>query len=236
MDSEPGYKLSKKSGSPALARQLLHEASKSIDTAAQSGAVPVFQARLLLEVALLQGDADVERRARGHLRQPFDPFAFSLTSLRLTTRRSAPLAQPTPDDAEREFPLMTTDDCLAGIRRTCRDAPHILYVLDGRLDEALALPTASLPLGQSEIAGTVALMGDLARARNLTEAIDDPSYREAPLVAIAVEAFRLGEDEMLQDALDALGNGDTRSPWISMQLALGLMGREPWAGYPYPDY
>lgn len=221
---------------PALARRLLHQAADRIDADGRSGTANTYQAKLLLEVALLQRDADCERRARCHLQRPFNPFAWCLSSLDLSQRKPVMPKQATLEDAERASPVKSTDDILAGIRRSCHNEPHLMLTIDGKVDEAFALQGSSSDLRQSEIAATVALLGNLPRACELTEAIGNSSYREGPWIAIAIEAFRRGDSPMLDRALDALGSDESRSPWTSLHLALGLMGREPWVGYPYPDF
>jgi len=51
-----------------------------------------------------------------------------------------------------------------------------------------------------------------------------------------VEAHRRGDSVLADRIIDELSDTGALHDWNLLHLAAGLLDREPWGGYPYPDY
>ena len=64
---------------------------------------------------------------------------------------------------------------------------------------------------------------------------DDELLKSLIRLVVAIELFRRGRISESQAILAEL-KSSTFGASTRIQLALAFAGREPWAGYPYPDW
>lgn len=139
---------------------------------------------------------------------------------------------PSADEAASVFPEYPRSE----LPRSVQDArdPHIAAVLAG--DIAGAVTHATTPLFLEEVASTCAVAGDLEACVHVVQSADFPVGRKmGPLMVLCIESFRRDDSARAEQLLEEVAaHGD--SSWTLVQLSAGLFGREPWGGYPYPDY
>jgi hypothetical protein len=141
-------------------------------------------------------------------------------------------AVPSMAELEEAHPPYRDDAILGRIRAYAASAPHIALCLSGGVQEARA--AAGTELALAEVGATLAVLGEFDAARNVARDAALPAERRSGVaLALAIERFRRGkEDAEVLNELEAA----SIDPWERIILALGFAGREPWAGYPYPDW
>jgi hypothetical protein len=147
------------------------------------------------------------------------------------------------EELERDYPLYQESRILDMMQAAALREPHLALALEGRYDQALA--NAEWATEVEEIGETRAVRGDFEGAVLCLQLLAEPgckhfgvgfeSRQKALLVVIAIELFRRGLNEQAQIVLSDLESRRIES-WYRVNLAVGLAGREPWQGYPYPDY
>ena len=83
---------------------------------------------------------------------------------------------------------------------------------------------------------TLAVLGEFDGALSVArdEALQD-FRRRGVLLVLVIELFRnarFAESQALLTEWESSNFG----PWRRLLLVLGFAGREPWCGYPYPDW
>jgi hypothetical protein len=173
-------------------------------------------------VCRLLGREDLARRAELLLQQAARQRLFVL-----------PLASL--EELEKRHAIYSPDVTLQYIRQNAVSEHTVEVCLNGLLvaDEARDLSGYELEMA----ANTFAVLGKLEAAAFLARQETDPARTLGMLSVLAIESWRchqIENAEALVDEIDVKLSGP--DPWMRSILALGLSGREPWAGYPYPDY
>jgi hypothetical protein len=124
---------------------------------------------------------------------------------------------------------------LVGFSRCCAATEkHFALCLEGRFQKACALAGSGIRL--EEVGDTLAVLGEFDAARSVDrDPALEPFRQQGVLFVLVIELFRLGRVEeagALLAELESAGLG----AWERVHLALGFAGREPWRGYPYPDW
>jgi hypothetical protein len=139
-----------------------------------------------------------------------------------------------PEKLEKESPPYREEEMVGRIRSYARTEEHFALCLEGRFQEARTMAGSDRRL--EEVGETLAVFGEFSAA--LSNARDPAlvNYRQrGVLLVLVIELFRRGritESEAILAELESSGIG----AWDRIHLALGFAGREPWGGYPYPDW
>jgi hypothetical protein len=87
-----------------------------------------------------------------------------------------------------------------------------------------------------EVGATLAVLGHLDDALNVArDPLLERHRQRGVLIVLVIEFFRrdrIQQCNAILTELEASGLG----AWDRIFLALGFGGREPWGGYPYPDW
>jgi hypothetical protein len=79
-------------------------------------------------------------------------------------------------------------------------------------------------------------LGDFDSTLSIARDSKLPPFRQKlVLVVLVIEMFRRGQFEGARELLAELESRGLGA-WDRITLALGFVGREPWGGYPYPDW
>lgn len=194
-----------------------------------------FFLRALADAAKLLNEHEIATRALRLLRgipdadfwrgglMNFDPPSVIPESLRT--------ARPIME-LEKAHPPYREDAIIGQIRAYAVSAPHIALCLSGRIEEARL--AAGDDLANAEVGATLAVLGDCAAALRVANDPSLPAERKVGiLLVVAIESFRRGRPS--EDVFKELEQSEP-DPWHRISLALGFAGREPWSGYPYPDW
>jgi hypothetical protein len=220
------------------ARDHLVAAVEALERSSAAGRHETMRARAVTETATVLGYSDLADRAQTVLRQA--PDTAFLTGAITNVASAGPSAgermraiKPI-DEIERDHPNVTGSQLEARLRRWADTEPHVAMCLGGRHRDATA--SASTSRVVVEIGATLAALGDINSARALLRhSALDASHREGLLVVLMIESARHGRAD------DASGAGTSADlvafdTWSRVHLALGLAGRDPWSGYPVPDW
>ena len=87
-----------------------------------------------------------------------------------------------------------------------------------------------------QLGATMAMMGAFDEARSVAADSQLEPFRQSGVrIVLLIELFRQGRlDE--SKALLAELEAEPIGAWTRHSLALAYAGREPWGGYPYPDW
>jgi hypothetical protein len=190
-----------------------------------------FVIRDLEALGLIAGRADLANSAASILRAlPDSAFtAGVITNISdlspLVRREVATLAA-----AETCFPAYT-DQVRATIAG--RAAAHTaVFGEPPELESARAKAYSALDL--EEFASACAVAGHLEHALHTLDSADfEPNRRIGPRMVVCVEAFRADRLELAEQLILEHFSTPGHFP---LSVAAGLLGRVPWAGYPFPDY
>jgi hypothetical protein len=151
--------------------------------------------------------------------------------------RTVPEELRTVDSTEKleeHHPVYIEEDLLRQIRSSAEAEEHFALCLEGRFQEACA--TAGSGVRLEEVGDTLAVLGNFDEALSIAR---DPALerfrQRGVLLVLQIELFRRGRIEEADALLVELGSEGLGS-WDRIHLALGFAGREPWGGYPYPDW
>jgi hypothetical protein len=190
-----------------------------------------FVIRDLEALALIAGRADLANSAAFILHSlPDSAFTAGVIS---NVADLSPLMRREPATvaaAERKFPAYT-DQVRAIIAGQA--AAHTAVFGDGAdLDSARARVSGALDL--EEFASACAVAGHFERALGTLDDTDfEPNRRSGPRMVLCVEAFHAGRLELAERLILEHFSTPGHFP---LSVAAGLLGRVPWAGYPFPDY
>ena len=138
------------------------------------------------------------------------------------------------EDSERHHPPYREDELVDRIRSCAATEKHFALCLDGQFHEARAVAVSGVRL--EEVGDTLAVLGEFEAARSVAgDPALEPWRQQGVRLVLLIELFRRGrvdEAGALLAELESTGLG----AWGRVHLALGFAGREPWAGYPYPDW
>lgn len=137
-------------------------------------------------------------------------------------------------ELEDLHPQYREEELLGCIRSCAATEKHIALCLEGQFQKACALAGSGIRL--EEVGDTLAVLGEFEAARSVArDPALEPFRQRSVLFVLVIELHRLGRVEeagALLAELESAGLG----AWERVHLALGFAGREPWRGYPYPDW
>jgi hypothetical protein len=137
-------------------------------------------------------------------------------------------------ELEKRYPLFSADRIIERIRSSGNRDKHLRLCLQGKHQEACNHAKSGLKL--EEVGVTLAVLGEFAAAQSIA---DDPALenvrRGGVRYVLRIEWFRHGHLDEIRDWL-AEHESKNLDASAHAQLALALGGREPWSGYPYPDW
>jgi hypothetical protein len=141
--------------------------------------------------------------------------------------------EPARELADRH-PQYLEEELVGRIRSCAATEKHFALRLEGRFQKACALAGSGVRL--EEVGDTLAVLGEFDAARSVAcDPALEPFRQRGVMFVLVIELFRFGHVEeagALLAELESAGLG----AWERVHLALGFAGREPWRGYPYPDW
>jgi len=137
------------------------------------------------------------------------------------------------EEADERFPEYAATD-LPHVVVQFAALPHIASVLAGRVEDAIGAANSDLLI--EEVASMCAVVGRIDTCLEILDRPDFPRERaDRPRMVACIESFRRGDATRAQHLLDQVA-GPGAEGWDLIFLTAGLIGREPWDGYPFPDY
>jgi hypothetical protein len=193
--------------------------------------------RALGSAAKVLGQHDVADRAVHLLRAAPDGafWAGMITNIELpeTVPERMRSFEP-PAELESRHPAYRADQLVERIRSDASTEKHFALCIEGRFQEARALAGSGRQL--EEVGDTLAALGQFEAARSVASDPALETFRQRGVrFVLVIELFRRGrvdEAGVLLAEMESAGLG----AWERVHLALGFGGREPWGGYPYPDW
>jgi hypothetical protein len=220
-----------------LASRHLAASIREVEEEAKDGRLNTSCIRALANAAAVLGHNDVAERALRLIRAAPDSafWAGMITNFNLpkTVPEGLRTIEP-PDQLEQHHPLYSEKEIVDRVRSYAKTEEHFAICLEGRFQEARALAGSGVRL--EEVGDTLAVLGEFDAARSVaSDPALEPFRQRGVLFVLVIELFRHGRVEeagaLLAD-LESAGLG----AWERVHLALGFAGREPWGGYPYPDW
>ncbi len=225
--------------SPAmkLVRAHLEAAILAVEAEAAERRYNTLCIRALGNAAMVLGQQRVADRAAQLLWEAPDEAFWSgaITNIDLPKTIPERLRQiDAPDELEAQHPPYCKEYIMERVRSYAQDEEHIALCIEGRLQEARRIAGSGTKL--EEVSMTLAVLGEFDAALDVARdpALESVRQKDAQFV-LALELFRSGRLDESQAILAELDPNDL-GPWDRILLALGLGDREPWGGYPYPDW
>jgi hypothetical protein len=220
-----------------LVRRHLEAAAATLERDAAQGRYNTLCIRGLASAATLLGEQAVANRAVGLLRgAPDESFwAGEIGNIEFDEAVAERLRRiGSPAELEKRHPPYDRERILKFIRSCSRRDKHIACCLEGRLQDARRRAGSGLPL--EEVALTLAVLGDFESALSVARDPALENFRQSNvMLVLVIEFFRSGRLDEFQSLLAEL-ESEGLDAWTRMTLALGFGDREPWGGYPYPDW
>lgn len=215
-----------------LARGLLETSAIELEKQADAGRYNTMSIRALAQAATVLRMMDVADRAIRLLQMAPDEAFWGGMITNLELPKTVPDRLRTvdpPDKLEKYYPLFNQTDMLKRIQSYAETEEHLALCLTGHIQEARSMAQSGRLL--QEVGDTLAILGEFDAALSVAR---DPALdrfrQNGVLYIVMIELFRRGRFKEAEAILSDLGAGE------GIQLALGIAGREPWAGYPYPDW
>lgn len=140
----------------------------------------------------------------------------------------------TPEKLEQQHPPYREENIVDRVRSYASTEEHFALCLAGRFQEARSKAKSGVQL--EEVGATLAVLGQFDAALSVARDATLETFRQrGVLFVLAIELFRCGRIEEGGAMLAELKPASIGA-WERIHLALGLAGREPWGGYPYPDW
>jgi hypothetical protein len=220
-----------------LARFHLEDGIDQLEREAIAGRYNTLCTRALGNAAILLGVGDVAARATCLLRAVPDNafFAGAITNIELP--QAVPDAMRElgrPEELAKRHPIYCEHDIRERIRSYAADEKHFALCLAGRVREARLEAVSGRQL--EEVGEALAVLGDFDAALSVS---CDPALEEfrqhGVRFVIGIEFLRRGRAAEADGVFARLGAAKFGA-WERVHLALGCGGREPWGGYPFPDW
>lgn len=126
------------------------------------------------------------------------------------------------------------NEILDSMRAYANTENHLALCFAGHFQEARSKAQSGVRL--EEVGDTLAVLGEFDAALNVArDPALEPFRQNGVLLVLAIELFRRGRIDQSENILEELELKGL-DPWHRIHLALGFAGREPWSGYPYPDW
>jgi hypothetical protein len=220
-----------------LLRRHLEAGIGELERDASEGRYNTLYIRALGNAAKALGQHAVADRAARLLRAAPDGafWAGVVTNVELPATVPEQMREVAPPAAlEERHPPYRAEEIVERIRSCASSEKHFALCLEGRFQEARALARSGVRL--EEVGDTLAVLGEFDAARSVASDPALEAFRQRGVrFVLVIELFRRGrvdEAGALLAELDSAGLG----AWERVHLAFGFAGREPWGGYPYPDW
>jgi hypothetical protein len=222
--------------SDSISKQL-RLAVQQLEVDFDEGRLNTFSLRSLGDAAVMLDQTDVAERVRYLLDRTPDElfFAGMLTNFALPSTAPKSMRELSSKElAEKKRPSFNRDAFVARLWAMAATENHIKYVLEGKIDQAVAAAKCDREL--EEVPLTMVVLGDFENALSVAEKAPlEPFRRESVRFVMLMElALRGRHEESAKLLADFESTGFYAGARIQLALAIG--GREPWAGYPYPDW
>jgi hypothetical protein len=219
-----------------LARRHLDASIREIEEKAKGGSLNTFCIRALANASAVLGQNDIADRALRLLRTASDGafWASMITNFELpkTVPERLRTIEP-PDELEKHHPRYCEKASLRRVFSYAKTEEHFGLCLEGRVQEARSKATG---VKLEEVGATLAVLGHFEGALSVArDPLLERFRQRVVLLVLVIEFFRrdrIEECNAILTELEAWGLG----AWDRIFLALGFAGREPWGGYPYPDW
>jgi hypothetical protein len=220
-----------------LAQSHLEAGIGELERDAEGGRYNTLCIRALAGAAVVLRQQDVVDRAIRLLRAAPDGafWAGIITNIELPKTIPEGLRTVnTPEKLEEQHPPYREEDIVGRIRSYARTEEHFALCLEGRIQEARSRAKSGVRL--EEVGDTLAVLGEFDAALSVARdpGLDDFRQRGVFMVLV-IELYRRGHVEKAGAILAELESAGLGA-WERIHLALGLAGREPWGGYPHPDW
>lgn len=148
------------------------------------------------------------------------------------------------EQVEKSFPIYQESTIVEMIRKCAKSESHLALALERQYSDAISIAKSE---GNSEsermleeIASMQALFGDFGKALGTIETQVTPQFRQrGALLVLVIELFRNGRFEQARTILHKLESSN-QDVWNrageNFHIAMSLIGRLPWQGYPFPDW
>lgn len=220
-----------------LIDQQLSASILQLELNAKTGGLNMFSARNLADAArLLEREAIATRASRLLAEAPDEAFfAGAITNIDLPSKIPDAFRSVAPlERLEAKHPQYVEAEMRRRIEQNAETEEHFALCLKGRWQEARASAKEGVRL--EEVGDTLAVLGQFDEALEISRDGALERFRQSGvLLVIAIELFRRGRLSESQAILDELGSSRFDAG-IRVHLALAFAGREPWGGYPYPDW
>lgn len=220
-----------------IAGRHLEAGISRLEGEASEGRYNTFCIRTLACAATLLGRQAVVERAIRLLRETPDEafWAGAVTNIELPAVVPEKLRLiDSPAELEDRYPAYSREDTVERIRSYAVTDEHLALCLDDHHQEARAKAAPGRLL--QEVGATLAVLGEFDAALSVArDPVLDDVRKKGVLLVLVLELFRSERIEEFQPALAELESADLDA-WGRIHLALGIAGREPWGGYPYPDW
>jgi len=219
-----------------LVRCHLDASIRELEKEAAGARFNTFCIRALAAASSVLGLPDIAERALSLLRAAPDGafFAGMITNFELPKTVPDRLRNVgAPGELESQHPVYCEEAMVGRIRANARTEGHFALCLEGKAQEA---QSNSAGLTLEEVGATLAVLGDLDSAlRVARDPRLEPFRQRGVLLVLVIETFRRGQVDTCEALLTELESSGAGA-WDRVSLALGFAGREPWRGYPYPDW
>lgn len=223
--------------SARLVKSHLEAGIAALERDASEGRYNPLCIRALGSAAKVLGQHQVADRAVRLLRAAPDRafWAGMITNMELpeTVPERMRTLEP-PAELEYRHPPYRADELVKRIRSSALTEKHFALCLEGRSQEARTLAGSGVRL--EEVGQALAVLGEFDAARRVASDPTLEAFRQRGVqFVLVIELFRRGrmdEAGALLAELEPAGLG----AWERVHLALGFAGREPWGGYPFPDW
>jgi hypothetical protein len=219
-----------------LVRRHLDAGIRELEKEADDARFNTFCIRALANASSVLGLHDIAERALRLLRAAPDGAFWA----GIMTNSELPKTVPDRlrnlkhhDELEKQHPAYAEEAIVGRIRSFARTEGHFALCLAGKAQEARS-NAAGRQL--EEVGATFAVLGDFDSAMRVARDPRLESFRQRGVsLVLVIEFFRRGRIDSCEAILNELESSGLGA-WDRVVLALGFAGREPWGGYPYPDW
>ncbi len=220
-----------------LARHHLEASIRVLEEEAEGVRYNTFCIRDLASASAVLQQNDVAERACRLLRAAPDEAFWAGAIANFELPKTVPEGLRSGDrleNLEKKHPPYREEEMIGRIRSYATTEEHFALCLQGRFEEARSKAVSGIRL--EEVGDTLAVLGDFDGAMSVArEPLLEPFRQRGVLLVLAIEFFRRGQFERSEVVLAELESSGL-GPSERIHLALGFVGREPWGGYPYPDW
>lgn len=189
-------------------------------------------------VATVLGEYEVVERAIQLLSEAPDGafWAGMITNIQLPETLPERMRTIGPiKELEEQYPQYSEDKLVGRVQSYATCQKYLALCLEGLLQEARVLASSGLQF--EEMGAALALLGEFDAASSIASDPNLESFRQRGIkFVLVIELFRRGRIEEATRFLSELESDEGINAWDRIHLALGFAGREPWGGYPFPDW